>query len=109
MAQAKLRHRLESTRAGAVIVSPALAESVPPQYGRIVVDSPYLYFARMTQWWASRMRPQEIAGIHPSAVIEAGAHVDPTAHIGPHAYIGAGARVGRTCDFYRTSTLALGP
>ena len=34
------------------------------------------------------------AGVHPAAVIEAGAEVDPSVAVGPWAYVGAGARVG---------------
>ena len=40
-------------------------------------------------------RPPDVApGIHPSAVVEAGAELGPDACIGPFAWIGAGARIG---------------
>ncbi|MCS7057890.1 MAG: UDP-3-O-(3-hydroxymyristoyl)glucosamine N-acyltransferase [Meiothermus sp.] len=32
-------------------------------------------------------------GVHPTAVVEAGAHIDPTAAVGAYAYVGSGARV----------------
>lgn len=41
-------------------------------------------------------RPEpRLAGIHPSAVIDASAKVDPTAHIGPHCVIGPESTIGR--------------
>ena len=72
------RHRDRPARGGATLVAP----------------DPYLYFARLTQWWAARTRPQPAAGIHASAVIEAGAQVHATATVGAQAFIGAGARIG---------------
>jgi UDP-3-O-[3-hydroxymyristoyl] glucosamine N-acyltransferase len=94
LAQPKLRNLLESTRAGAVILGAALAPAAPAGCQRVVTDDPYLYFARLTQWWAARARPRPAAGIHPSAVIEPGAQVAASATIGPQAVIGAGAVVG---------------
>src|SRR5476649_9876 len=57
VAQAKLRSVLETTTAGAVVVSPALVAAAPPTCNIVVTDDPYLYFARLTQWWAKRVRP----------------------------------------------------
>lgn len=37
--------------------------------------------------------PAEQPGVHPSAVVSAGAEVSPDAHIGPHCVVGPGARV----------------
>ncbi len=39
-------------------------------------------------------RPEVQAGVHPTAVIAAGAEIAPSAAIGPHTTIGAGARIG---------------
>jgi len=64
---------LAQTRAGAVIVHPDLVAKVPA--GAIPLR----------------------AGVHPHAVVEAGAEIDPTAEIGPFAVIGAGARIGPGC------------
>ena len=94
IAQAKLRPVLEATQAGAVIVAPALVEAVPAGAQRIVVDDPYLYFARLTQWWSARVRPAPAPGVHASAVVEEGALIDPSASIGPFAHVAAGARIG---------------
>jgi UDP-3-O-[3-hydroxymyristoyl] glucosamine N-acyltransferase len=78
-----------------VVIRPAHQDAVPPGVARIAVSDPYLYFARLTQWWAARSRPLRAAGIHPSAVIEPGADVDPDATIGPLAFVGRGARIAR--------------
>ena len=86
--------QLATTEAACVIVAPALREAALARGAAIVADDPYLYFARLTQWWAARQRSVPVAGIHPSAVIEPGALIDPTASIGALSYIGAHARVG---------------
>ena len=38
--------------------------------------------------------PKFAAGIHPTAVVAAGAKVDPTAHIGPHCIVGERVKLG---------------
>ena len=73
LAQARLRAQLEATGASAVIVTPALAEHAPAGCHRVLTDDPYLYFARLTQWWARQVRPSPVVGIHPSAVVDASA------------------------------------
>jgi UDP-3-O-[3-hydroxymyristoyl] glucosamine N-acyltransferase len=75
---------LEATRAGAVIVHPAMARHVPAGTVAIVTEEPYLGWAR-------------VAEIGPLAVIEAGAEVGPRCRIGPAAVIGAGVVLGPDC------------
>lgn len=41
--------------------------------------------------------PVFAAGVHPTAVISAGAKVDPSAHIGPYCVLSEGVRVGPRC------------
>jgi UDP-3-O-[3-hydroxymyristoyl] glucosamine N-acyltransferase len=79
--------QLASSRAGCVIVAPAFKEAATARGAAIVTPDPYLYFARLTQWWAARTRPLPLPGIHPSA------QVDPAAEVGAHASIGAFAVV----------------
>jgi UDP-3-O-[3-hydroxymyristoyl] glucosamine N-acyltransferase len=89
--------QLSGTAAAAVIVAPAMAETL---LGRaqapalLVCADPYFAFARLTQWWAARHRRPAEPGVHASAVVEAGALIDATASIGPLAFIGRGARIG---------------
>ena len=95
--------QLSSTQAGCVIVAPAFAEAAVARGATIVTPDPYLYFARLTQWWAARVRPQPAARVHPSAVIDPSAELGEGVDIGPlavieaHARIGAGARIGSHC------------
>ena len=93
IANPKYQADLAGTQAGCVIVSPALREAAAARGAAIVTDDPYLYFARLTQWWAARTRPAFVPGIHASAVVEAGARVDAGACVGALAYVGAGASV----------------
>ncbi|HEX7690093.1 MAG TPA: LpxD N-terminal domain-containing protein, partial [Burkholderiaceae bacterium] len=62
VAQARFKAQLEASAAGAVVLSPALVEAAPAGCRLVVVDDPYLYFARLTQWWARRTRPAPAAG-----------------------------------------------
>lgn len=90
LSNAKYRKQLESTQAGAVIVSELDADSTT--LPRIVCGNPYSYFARLSAFL--NPLPAFVAGIHPSAVIGAGAKVDPSVHIGPYVVIGEGASIG---------------
>jgi UDP-3-O-[3-hydroxymyristoyl] glucosamine N-acyltransferase len=69
----------------------------------IVADDPYLYFARLTQWWAAHTRAAPARGVHASAVVDAsaqlgaGVSVAPLAVIEAGAVIGDGAEIGAQC------------
>ncbi len=83
---------LATTRAGAVIVAPELAGSVPEGSVALQTKAPYVAWARV----AALFHPPAPAraGVHPLAVVEAGAAVDSSAEIGPLAVIAAGASIG---------------
>jgi UDP-3-O-[3-hydroxymyristoyl] glucosamine N-acyltransferase len=86
---------LRETRAGCVIVTTAFAGSAGVRGNCIVTESPYLYYARLTQWWRLRTGARRLSpGVHPSAVIGADVQIDPDARIGPLCVIGDGARIG---------------
>jgi len=86
---------LQQSAAGCVIVGPGQREAVATRPSAIVSADPYLYYARLTQWWALRTRKPAAKGVHPSAVIEAGAQIHDQASIGALAHVGEGAVVGR--------------
>ncbi|WPB58685.1 UDP-3-O-(3-hydroxymyristoyl)glucosamine N-acyltransferase [Xylophilus sp. GOD-11R] len=86
--------QLATSGAACVIVAPAFAEQAAARGACIVTDSPYVYFARLTQLWRRRIRPQRQVGVHPSAVVHADATVHPTASIGPLCVVERGATVG---------------
>jgi UDP-3-O-[3-hydroxymyristoyl] glucosamine N-acyltransferase len=94
VANPRYRSQLGSTKAGCVIVAPALKEAAAARGAVIVTADPYLAYARLTQWWVARERPRAPAGVHPSAVVDPGAQIDPGASIGPLCVVGAGARIG---------------
>ena len=94
LANPRLHAQLAASRAACVIVAPALRDEALARGAAIVTPDPYLYYARLTQWWAARTRRAAPSGIHPSAVVDARACVDPTASIGPFAVVEAGAVVG---------------
>jgi UDP-3-O-[3-hydroxymyristoyl] glucosamine N-acyltransferase len=89
----RYRAQLARTAAGCVIVAPASAEEAAARGTAIVTPDPYLYYARLSQWWAEQSAPV-MAGVHPSAVVEPGARIGPGASVGALSYIGAGAVIG---------------
>ena len=94
LASPRYRGQLAATKAGCVIVAPALRDEAAARGAAIVTPDPYLYYARLSQWWVEQVRPAAPGGIHTSAVVDASAAIDPSASIGPLASIGAGASVG---------------
>ena len=86
--------QLAQTQAGCVIVAPESRDGAAARPSAVITPDPYLYFARLTQWWARRTRVQPPAGVHPSAVVDGAASVAASACIGPGAVIEAGALVG---------------
>jgi UDP-3-O-[3-hydroxymyristoyl] glucosamine N-acyltransferase len=113
----RLRHSLDDSRAGCVIVAPAMRDAAVARGAAIITPDPYLYFARLTRWWAERTRPAAVPGVHASAVIdpsvkigvgasigplvviEADAVIGDRAVIGAHSFIGRGANVGADTKF----------
>jgi UDP-3-O-[3-hydroxymyristoyl] glucosamine N-acyltransferase len=93
LANPKYRAQIAATRAGCVIVAPLLRDEAAARGCVIVTPDPYLYYARLSQWWAARRAPAP-AGIHPSAVVEPGARIAPDASVGALSYVGAGAVIG---------------
>ncbi len=90
LANSRYRGQLTSTHAGAVILGEADAEST--ELPRIISDNPYAYFARVSA--LLNPLPQAKPGIHPSAVVGAGARIDATASIAATAVIAEGATIG---------------
>ncbi|MGZ5131201.1 MAG: UDP-3-O-(3-hydroxymyristoyl)glucosamine N-acyltransferase [Caldimonas sp.] len=86
--------QLAGSRAACVIVAPAFRDAALARGAAIVTPDPYLYFARLTQWWAQRSRPARVPGVHATAAIDPGARVAGDATIGAGAVIEAGATIG---------------
>ena len=114
LANPRYQAQLATTAAACVIVAPALAEVASARGAAIVTPDPYLYFARLTQWWAARTRPAANTGVHPSAVVSPdaqlgqGVEVGPLAVIEAGAVIGDGARIGAHCVIERDAQVGAG-
>jgi UDP-3-O-[3-hydroxymyristoyl] glucosamine N-acyltransferase len=93
LAQPRYAPQLTGTHAAAVIVGPAFRDIAAARGAAIIASDPYLYFARLTRWWAARRAIPAATGIHASAVVEPGARIHATASIAALAVIGAGAQV----------------
>jgi len=83
--------QLKSTRASAVLISPATER--PSRRNYILVANPSLAFARLVELTAPPS-PSSPAGIHSSAVVDPTASIDASASVGPLAVVMAGASIG---------------
>ena len=110
LASAKYAPLLAESRAGAVLVTPDLADAAGPVGGRIVVKQPYEAMLRLLPMLYPE--PPAPAGIHataiigrgvtlgagvsvgPYSVVEDGAALDDGVRVGPHCHVGAGVPVG---------------
>ncbi len=90
VASTAYRDELRRTGVAAVIVDPRLAADAPVP--ALVCRNPHAAFARI----ASLLHPAPTAppGVHPTAVVEAGAILHPTAHVAAFSVIAAGVRLG---------------
>lgn len=80
---------LAHTKAGVVVLRADQADASPVPV--LVAEDPYLAYARIAALFEHA--PAPAPGIHPSAVIAAGARVDASASIGPGCVIEAGAAI----------------
>lgn len=83
------RSRLQQTAAAAVVLGEEDKEHCP--CAALISGNPYADFARISSLF--EQPSQQAAGIHPSALIDAGAEVAAGAAIGPHCVIGRGSRI----------------
>jgi UDP-3-O-[3-hydroxymyristoyl] glucosamine N-acyltransferase len=98
LANPRYRQQLETTRAGCVIVAPAMREPAEARGACIVADDPYLYFARVTQLWKKTLPVPAGPAIHPSAVVDPEADIAEGVRIGPLCVVERGARIGRDTE-----------
>ena len=96
LASPKHRAKLAATRASAVILSQESEDltSLP----RIVCDSPYLYFARVSQLF--NPRTAQAPGVHASAVIGKDVKLGEGVSIGAGCVIGDGVSIGSDSCLY---------
>jgi UDP-3-O-[3-hydroxymyristoyl] glucosamine N-acyltransferase len=94
LSNARLRPLLAASTAGCVIVGPALRDAAAERGAAIVTPDPYLYYARLTQWWAARSTPVSSPTIHASAFVDSSARLGVGVSIGPFAVIESEAQLG---------------
>jgi UDP-3-O-[3-hydroxymyristoyl] glucosamine N-acyltransferase len=95
-ANPRYKAKLARTRAAAVILSPAheRATTLP----RIVAESPYLYFARVSQLFNPLVAQPK--GVHPAAVVSEKALLGKAVSIGAGCVIGDGVSIGDDSCLY---------
>lgn len=107
LADKKHAAKLATSRAAAVIVTADVAGTSDRPL--LVCPSPYLAYARLSQLYDRTPLPEP--GIHPTAVVDAGAEVPADACIGPHcvvekdAVLGSGVVLGPGCVVGQRSEL----
>lgn len=100
VAQARYASQIATTQAGALVVPPALVEAARARGACIETPDPYLYFARLTQWWRAQRDAAEAPPatrqpqIHPTACIDASAQLGAGVVVGPYAVLEAGVQLG---------------
>lgn len=98
VANPKYGSQIDQTQAGCLIVSPALQDRALARGACIVTADPYLYFARLTQWWRAKMQTTTPANneplIHPTASIHSTATVGAGVRVGAFSVVAAGATIG---------------
>ncbi len=90
----RYRALLQETQAACLIVPPDLREAAQARGACIVTPDPYLYYARLSQWWRQQHPVSLNQGWHPTAWVAPEAEVDASACLGPYAVVEAGAQVG---------------
>lgn len=122
LANRKYGKSLQTTNAGAVIISEADSESAPEQLTLLVAKDPYFAFREaLVALHGFRKHPPagiaDTAIIDPTAtignnvciqhhvVIEAGASIGDNTVIYPNCYIGRNAKVGNDCQLYPSVTV----
>jgi UDP-3-O-[3-hydroxymyristoyl] glucosamine N-acyltransferase len=86
---------LAETRAGAVVLDPALAHMVPPGTIPLVSKRPVMAWAKVAALF--HPLPAVNPGIHPTAVVDPSAHIAVDAEIGPLTVVGARVEIGARC------------
>ena len=104
-----------ASRAGAILVSPALAGALSADPVRLLIDDPYLAYARLSQWFEAQTDAAlQDVGVHPAAVVDPqasigeGCWIDAGAVIGAGAHIGLGCRIGAGCSIGAGAHLGAG-
>ena len=104
LANPKFRDQLLGTEIGVVLVRESqfdsLCQHLTSQQNTSIkpiawlVSDPYLYYAKIQQWWVARSEFKPAPVVHPRAVVDPTAAIAATASIAANCVIGAHAKVG---------------
>ncbi len=97
----KLSSQLSATRAGAVLIKSADVIHCPASTIALMVQDPYLAFARLSQHWAKTLS----SGIHPQAYVAPSAKLAANVSIGAFAYVGEHVVIGERTILYPRATV----
>lgn len=90
LSNAKYQKFLDTTKAGAVLLTRDLAPLCP--VSAIVVKDPYVAFAKVAALFDDS--PREPLGIHPTACVDDSVQVPQSASIGPFVVVKSGVHLG---------------
>lgn len=94
---------LAATKAGAVLVHPALAGRAPAGCVVLATRGAYAAYARIAA--AFHPKPTPAPGIHPTAFVDPTATIGAGTSIGPNAVVMAGAKIGAGCAIGPNATI----
>jgi UDP-3-O-[3-hydroxymyristoyl] glucosamine N-acyltransferase len=90
----KYKSAVASSRASVVLLPADYAGTPGPNQVHLFVDNPSVALARLCSRIEQALWPKPAPGIHPSAVVAAGASVAASATVGPLCVVESGAHVG---------------
>jgi UDP-3-O-[3-hydroxymyristoyl] glucosamine N-acyltransferase len=97
IANKKYLKSLPGSKASAVLINQQGADMCPPDGpALVVVDDPYMAFAKVLTHWTAKPRP--VTGVHARAVVDPSATLGADVNVGPNAYVGPGAVLGDRVD-----------
>jgi UDP-3-O-[3-hydroxymyristoyl] glucosamine N-acyltransferase len=94
LGNAKYRSQVADSQASALLLPLDYTGEPRPGQVFLFVDNPSVALARLCARIEQSLWPRPAPGVHPAAVVAAGAHIDPAAHVGPLCVVEAGAQVG---------------
>ena len=90
---AKYAQHLAACKAGAILVTPELADTPGGCANRIIVAKPHeAMLTLLPRFYRPPERP--FVGVHPTAIVDQAATVDADACIEAYAIVGVGAQIG---------------
>ena len=98
IASPKYIRQLKDCHAGALIVSPKIADGLSVEVPLVVVADPYLYFAQVATLF--HPAPEARSGIHDLATVGAGSDIGISTEVREHVSIGARVRIGERCRLF---------